>query len=112
MPHGRGDGSRGCPLSRLPAQPPRRGDKPVQSRLGELDAVKVPTLVVQGESDPFGMPPPGKARQVSRVAGNHGLKSDLTAVSEAVRIWLAGLALRLDASEARISCLITAEGES
>ncbi len=77
----------------FPLEPPRRGDKPVQSRLGELDAVKVPTLVVQGESDPFGMPPPGKLRYVARVAGNHGLKSDLTAVSEAVRIWLAGLAL-------------------
>jgi predicted alpha/beta-hydrolase family hydrolase len=77
----------------FPLEPPRRGDKPVQSRLAELDAVKVPTLVVQGESDQFGMPPPGRARRVAKVAGNHGLKSDLEAVSEAVRIWLAGLAL-------------------
>jgi uncharacterized protein len=77
----------------FPLEPPRRGDKPVQSRLAELDAVKVPTLVVQGESDPFGMPPSGKTRQVAKVAGNHGLKSDLDAVREAVRIWLAGLAL-------------------
>ena len=43
----------------FPLEPPKRGDKPPQSRLPELDAVKLPTLVVQGESDRFGMPPPG-----------------------------------------------------
>ena len=37
---------------------------PEHSRLPELDAVSVPVLVVQGESDPFGMPPPGKRRTV------------------------------------------------
>jgi predicted alpha/beta-hydrolase family hydrolase len=77
----------------FPLEPPRRGDKPVQSRLGELDAVHVPTLVVQGESDPFGMPPPAKNRSVAKVPGNHGLKSDLDGVHEAVRVWLAGLDL-------------------
>ena len=41
---------------------------------------EVPTLVVQGESDPFGMPPPGANREVVKVAGNHGLKADLDAV--------------------------------
>src|SRR5262245_29687937 len=43
----------------FPLSPPPRKGKPRQSRLDELDAVKVPTLVVQGESDMFGMPPPG-----------------------------------------------------
>jgi predicted alpha/beta-hydrolase family hydrolase len=43
----------------FPLEPPRRADKPPQSRLDELDAVSVPTLVVQGERDPFGIPPPG-----------------------------------------------------
>jgi predicted alpha/beta-hydrolase family hydrolase len=75
----------------FPLEPPRRDRKPPQSRLAELDAVKVPTLVVQGKGDPFGMPPPGKLRQVAKVAGNHGLKSDLAAVGEAVRNWLAQL---------------------
>ena len=39
---------------------------PAKSRLPELDAVTLPTLVVQGESDPFGMPPPGPHRESSR----------------------------------------------
>ncbi|HEX9349954.1 MAG TPA: alpha/beta family hydrolase, partial [Gaiellaceae bacterium] len=42
----------------FPLEPPRRGPKPPQSRLPELEAVTVPTLVVQGERDRFGMPPP------------------------------------------------------
>lgn len=68
----------------FPLVPPRRGDKPPQSRLPELDAVKLPTLVVQGESDRFGMPPPGPSREVVKVAGDHGLKADLEAVADAV----------------------------
>jgi uncharacterized protein len=68
----------------FPLEPPRRGDKPPQSRLPELDGVKLPTLVVQGESDRFGMPPPGPDREVARVAGDHGLKADTGAVGEAV----------------------------
>jgi hypothetical protein len=53
--------------------------------------VTVPTLVVQGDRDPFGMPPPGPGREVVRVAGDHGLRSDLGAVAEAVRGWLSGV---------------------
>jgi uncharacterized protein len=77
----------------FPLIPPRRGDKPPQSRLPELDAVRVPLLVVQGESDRFGMPPEGPNRQVARVAGDHGLKADPEAVADAVSGWLANLAL-------------------
>jgi uncharacterized protein len=73
----------------FPLQPPRRGGKPSQSRLPELDAVTVPTLVVQGERDPFGIPPRGPAREVVTVAGDHSLKTDLDAVAAAVRVWLA-----------------------
>jgi len=73
----------------FPLEPPRRAGKPPQSRLPELDAVKLPTLVVQGERDPFGMPPPGPSRKVVTVPGNHGLKADLAAVAAAVRAWLA-----------------------
>ena len=57
--------------------------------LPELDAVTVPTLVVQGASDPFGMPPPGKLRDVVTVRGNHSLRTDLGAIGAAVRDWLA-----------------------
>ena len=71
----------------FPLQPRRRsGDAP--SRLPELDAVKVPTLVVQGERDQFGMPPPAAKRTVVQVAGDHSLRTDLDAVAAAVRGWL------------------------
>jgi uncharacterized protein len=75
----------------FPLLPPRRGDKPPQSRLPELEAVTVPVLVVQGESDRFGMPPEGPDRRVVKVAGDHGLKADTQAVGEAVAAWLSAL---------------------
>lgn len=75
----------------FPLLPPRRGDKPPQSRLPELEAVDVPVLVVQGESDRFGMPPEGPNRQVVKVAGDHGLKADTEAVGDAVADWLGTL---------------------
>jgi uncharacterized protein len=71
----------------FPLQPPRRGT-PAPSRLPELDAVTVPTLVVQGTRDAFGMPPAGSRRAVVQVAADHGLKTDLEAVAAAVRDWL------------------------
>jgi predicted alpha/beta-hydrolase family hydrolase len=74
----------------FPLQPPRRS-KQAPSRLPELDAVTVPTLVVQGEGDPFGVPPGGPARRVVTVRGNHGLKTDLDGVEGAVRAWLPGV---------------------
>ena len=73
----------------FPLHPPGRPDK---SRLLELDAVTVPTLVVQGERDPFGIPPPGSNRTVVRIAGTHSLRSS-AAVEAAVSKWLAGLPL-------------------
>jgi uncharacterized protein len=72
----------------FPLEPPRRGGKPPQSRLPELEVVTVPTLVVQGERDRFGIPPPGPSREVARVPGDHGLKADPDAVAAAVRAWL------------------------
>ena len=77
----------------FPLQPPaRKGKPPAPDRLPELDAVGVPTLVVQGEGDQFGMPPEGPKRTVVKVRGNHSLRSDRAAVGEAVRTWLAELA--------------------
>jgi predicted alpha/beta-hydrolase family hydrolase len=75
----------------FPLQPPSRSGAPKSSRLAELDALKLPTLVVQGVSDPFGMPPPTANRTVAQVPGNHSLRTDLDAVAAAVRGWLAEL---------------------
>ena len=44
--------------------------RPEKTRLPELDAVEVPVLIVQGESDPFGMPTGGKGREIVTVAGS------------------------------------------
>jgi predicted alpha/beta-hydrolase family hydrolase len=66
--------------------------RPEKTREPELDAVKLPVLVVQGESDPFGMPSGGPNRRVVTVAGNHSLRADLDAVRAAVRGWLAEIA--------------------
>jgi len=71
----------------FPLRPPRRsGDAP--SRLPELEAVAVPTLVVQGKRDPFGVPPPGPNRTVVEVDGDHSLRTGVRAVGEAVGTWL------------------------
>jgi predicted alpha/beta-hydrolase family hydrolase len=67
----------------FPLQPPRGAD-----RLAELDAVAVPTLVVQGSHDPFGIPPAAAQRTVVEVRGDHSLRTDLPAVTAAVRSWL------------------------
>jgi predicted alpha/beta-hydrolase family hydrolase len=57
----------------FPLHPP---GKPEKSRLHELEGVEVPTLVVQGEKDPFGTPdefPPD--RELAVVPGaDHGFK--------------------------------------
>jgi uncharacterized protein len=68
----------------FPLHPPGRPEK---SRLQELDAVEVPTLVVQGERDPFGLPPPSPNRTIVTVAGTHSLRSSAT-VEAVVRDWL------------------------
>jgi predicted alpha/beta-hydrolase family hydrolase len=65
----------------FPVHPPGRPEK---TRLPELDAVAVPTLVVQGASDPFGMPPAGAHREVVTVPGNHSLTGDLETLRAAV----------------------------
>jgi predicted alpha/beta-hydrolase family hydrolase len=65
-----------------------------KTRQHELDAVDVPVLVVQGASDPFGMPAKGRGRRVVVVPGNHSLTADLDAVRTAVRGWLSELSRR------------------
>jgi predicted alpha/beta-hydrolase family hydrolase len=78
----------------FPLHPPRRTPEgELKTRLPELDAVPVPTLVVQGESDRFGTPPAGPDREVVKVAGDHSLRKDTAAVANAVRGWLETLDL-------------------
>jgi predicted alpha/beta-hydrolase family hydrolase len=72
----------------FPLQPPRASSA---SRLPELDGVRVPTLVVQGERDPFGIPPAARNRDVVLVPGDHSLRSAKAAVRTAVEDWLRGL---------------------
>ena len=59
-----------------------------ESRQPELDAPDVPVLVVQGISDRFGMPESAGRRTVVQLRGDHGLKSDMPGVRDAVRAWL------------------------
>lgn len=78
-------GATGVVCLAFPLRPPGRPDAP--SRLSELDGVSVPMLVVQGERDPFGIPPASRLRSVVLVPGDHGLRA-AAAVEEAVRAWL------------------------
>lgn len=75
----------------FPVHPP---GKPEKSRLDELDALTVPVLVVQGDRDPFGMPPRRRGRRVVVVAGDHSLRGDHAAVARAARTFLAALLVR------------------
>lgn len=85
-------GAAGVLALAFPLHPPGR---PERSRAGELAAVAVPVLVVQGARDPFGGPDevttaaPGVT--VRGVPGDHSLKQALDALPAAVLPWLAGL---------------------
>jgi uncharacterized protein len=73
----------------FPLHPPGNPDK---SRAAELAAVTVPTLVVQGERDPFGNAselPSGPT--IVSVSGDHSLRQDLAAVANAVLEWVPGI---------------------
>jgi predicted alpha/beta-hydrolase family hydrolase len=85
----------------FPLQPRRRSAAPPPSRLHELDEVTVPTLIVQGGQDPFGIPPPAPSRTVVEVPGNHSLRTDLPAVASAVRDWLPGVVAHANLATAK-----------
>ena len=73
----------------FPLQPPRgKRPEPPPSRLPELDAVEVETLVVQGERDRFGMPAAATRRTVCAVPGDHGLRQGLATAAPLVTEWL------------------------
>ena len=71
----------------FPLHAPGRRDDPSKSRLPELEAVTVPVLVVQGDRDPFGMPPAAANRTVIAVPGTHSLR-DGSAIGAPVSDWL------------------------
>ena len=66
----------------FPLHPP---GKPDLTRLPELESPSCPVLVVQGDRDPFGMPPPGRRREIVVVAGaDHSLKKGREVIATAV----------------------------
>ncbi len=66
----------------FPVHPPGRPDK---DRLDELTLPVVPVLVVQGDRDPFGMPPPAPGRTIIVLAGaDHSLKKGMAQGAAAV----------------------------
>lgn len=66
----------------FPLHPPGR---PERSRLDELELPSCPVFVVQGDRDPFGMPPPASQRRVEVIAGaDHNLRKDTAAVADLV----------------------------
>ncbi|WP_146900623.1 alpha/beta hydrolase family protein [Cellulomonas aerilata] len=87
-----GTGAAGVLCLAFPLQPAARaGRDPAPSRLPELDAVDVPVLVVQGDRDPFGMPPAAARREVVVLPGDHALRRETAALGAAVRGWLRSL---------------------
>jgi predicted alpha/beta-hydrolase family hydrolase len=81
-------GAAGVLCLAFPLHPPGRPEK---TRLGELDAMTLPVLIVQGARDPFGMPPAGPNRTVVEIAGDHRLASDVRALRAALGDWLGEL---------------------
>jgi len=77
----------------FPLHPP---GKPDQTRAPELDGVEVPTLVIQGERDPFGRPKAAHHRELVLVTGDHSLKAGISDVGRAVEEWLGRVLRPLD----------------
>ena len=90
-------GAAGVLCLAFPLHPPGRSPEAERkTRLPELEAVPVPVLIVQGERDPFGMPPAGPQRVVAVVPGDHSLRSGLAALEDAVGAWLPGVLTGLE----------------
>lgn len=77
----------------FPVHPPGKPDK---TRQPELDAVTVPTLVVQGETDPFGRPAHAPHREVVLFPGDHSLRRDAKGIARTVEEWLNRILRPLD----------------
>ena len=78
-------GAAGVLALAFPLHPPGR---PERSRAAELP-VRIPTLVVNGDRDPFGVPEPGGAVEVAvRPGAVHDLRRDLPGTAAIVAAWL------------------------
>ncbi|MEU5905888.1 alpha/beta family hydrolase [Micromonospora sp. NPDC047527] len=78
-------GAAGVLALAFPLHPPGR---PERSRAAELDT-GLPTLVVNGDRDPFGVPEPGPVVQVvTRPGETHDLRRDPGGTAAVVRDWL------------------------
>ena len=78
-------GAAGVLALAFPLHPPGKPDK---SRADELPT-DVPTLVVNGDRDPFGIPKPTSAVEVVvRPGATHDLRKDLAGTAEVVLTWL------------------------
>ncbi|SIN18684.1 hypothetical protein SAMN04489832_3779 [Micromonospora cremea] len=78
-------GAAGVLALAFPLHPPGR---PERSRAAELDT-GLPTLVVNGDRDPFGVPEPGPAvRVVTRPGETHDLRRDPAGTAAVVLDWL------------------------
>ena len=79
-------GAAGVVTLAFPLHPP---GKPERSRDEELRGCGVPALVVNGDSDPFGVPEPGPGVDLVIIPGaRHDLRKDIAAVAGAVAGWL------------------------
>jgi hypothetical protein len=72
----------------FPLHPPGH---PERSRLDELAGPTVPVLVVQGDRDPFGIPPAADGRRIVVVPGDHSLRSAAEPIRLAVAAFLTSL---------------------
>jgi hypothetical protein len=79
-------GAAGVLALAFPLHPPGR---PELTRLPELDGAGVPVLVVQGDRDPFGMPPPGVDREIIVIPGaDHSMRRDPTGIGATAVTWM------------------------
>lgn len=82
----RDTGAIGVVALAFPLHPP---GKPEKSRDGELRECGVPAIVVNGSSDPFGVPEPGPDIDVVVIPGaRHDLRKDLDVTAKAVADWV------------------------
>jgi uncharacterized protein len=78
-------GAAGVLCLAFPLHPP---GKPDRSRAPELPT-GIPTLVVNGDRDPFGVPEPTPCVEVAvRLGATHDLRKDLAGTADIVRTWL------------------------
>ncbi len=85
---GRALGAVGVLALAFPLHPP---GQPAKSRAGELDPT-LPTLVVNGDRDAFGVPEPvGLVRVELRPGNGHDLRRDLPGTAAACLAWLRDL---------------------